>query len=84
MALVVKNTPVNAGDLRRGFDPWVREIPWRRAQQPTPYSRLENPLDKGAWWATVHEVAKSQIRLKRLTTHTPLSETTLSMSTELM
>jgi len=49
---------------RRGrqceFNPWVWKSPWRRAQQPTPYSRLENPLDKGAWWATVHEVAKSQ------------------------
>ena len=26
----------NAGDRRRGFRPWVRKIPWRRAQQPTP------------------------------------------------
>ena len=60
MALVVKNTPVNAGDLRRGFDPWVREIPWRRAQQPTPYSCLENPTDRGAWWATVHGVSRSR------------------------
>ena len=35
-ALLVKNTPANAGDTRHGFDPWVRKIPWRRAQQPTP------------------------------------------------
>ena len=34
---MVKNTPANAGDLRRcGFNPWVGKIPWRRAQQPTP------------------------------------------------
>ena len=31
--------------------------------QPTPISWLENPMDGGAWWATVHEVAKSQIWL---------------------
>ena len=37
MALVVKNPPVNAGDIRdEGFDPWVGKIPWRRAWQPTP------------------------------------------------
>ena len=28
---VVKNPPANAGDMRHGFDPWVRKIPWRRA-----------------------------------------------------
>ena len=32
----VKNPPANAGDMRCGFDPWVRKIPWRRAWQPTP------------------------------------------------
>ena len=44
---------------RRGFDPWVGKIPWRRAWQPTPDSCLENPLDRGAWQATVHGVADS-------------------------
>ena len=34
--LVVKNLPASAGAVRRGFDPWVRKIPWRRAWQPTP------------------------------------------------
>ena len=33
---------------------------------------LENPMDRGAWWATVHRVAKSDTRLKRLGTHTSL------------
>ena len=33
---MVKNPPANAGDIkRRGFDLWIRKIPWRRAQQPT-------------------------------------------------
>ena len=33
---MVKNPPVNAGDMRLGFHPWVRKIPWRRAWKPTP------------------------------------------------
>ena len=33
---MVKNPPANAGDKRRGFDPWVRKIPERRKWQPTP------------------------------------------------
>ena len=37
VALVVKNSPANVGDIKRcGFDPWVGKIPWRRAWQPTP------------------------------------------------
>ena len=35
VALVVKNPPVNAGDARCGFDPWVRKIPWHRKRLPT-------------------------------------------------
>ena len=54
VVLVVKNMPANAGDKKRGFDTWVRKIPWRRAWQLTPYSCLENSMDRGAWWATVH------------------------------
>ena len=37
VVLVVKNPPTNAGDIkRRGFDPWIRKIPWKKAWQPTP------------------------------------------------
>ena len=36
MVLMVKNLPASAGDMRHGFDPWVRKIPWRREWQPTP------------------------------------------------
>ena len=36
---------------------------------PLQYSCLENPMDRGAWWATVHRVTKSQIRLKQLSIH---------------
>jgi hypothetical protein len=34
------------------FDPWVGKIPWRKAWQPTPYSCLENPMDRGPWQAS--------------------------------
>ena len=55
---------------RRGFDdPWVKKIRWRRKWQYTPvFSRLGSPMDKGAWHATVHEVAKSQTWLNDQTT----------------
>ena len=36
VALVVNNSPINAGDMWHGFDPWGGKIPWRRAWQPTP------------------------------------------------
>ena len=49
------------------FDPWVGKIPRRRAWQSTPC--LENPMDGGARWATVHGVVKSRTRLKSLSTH---------------
>ena len=35
VALAVKNLPASAADMRRGLDPWVGKIPWRRAWQPT-------------------------------------------------
>ena len=40
------------------FNRWVRKILWRRKWQPTPYSCLENPMDRGAWWATVYGVTR--------------------------
>ena len=40
------------------FNPRVRKIPWRRSWQPLQYSCLEHPVDRGAWWATVHRVAE--------------------------
>ena len=67
---MIKNPPANPGDMRCGFDPWVGKIPWRRAWQPLQYSCLENPLDRGPWWAKVHRVSKSRTRLKRLSMHT--------------
>ena len=62
-----------AGQCRRlkrhRIDPWVGKIPWRRPWQPLQYSCLENPMERGAWWATVHRVAKSRTQLKQLSMH---------------
>ena len=57
--LVVKNLSANAGDLRDGvsISGWGR--PWKRIWEPTQDSCLENPMDRGAWWATVYRVTKS-------------------------
>ena len=51
---------------------WVRlgGFPGRGHGSPLQYSCLENPMDRGAWQATVHRVAKSQTRLKKLSMHT--------------
>ena len=43
---------------RRGFDPWVGKIPWRRVWQRTPVFLPENPMDRGAWWTTIHGVTE--------------------------
>ena len=75
VATVVKNPPANAGDIRDvGFDPWVRKIPWRSSWQSTPVFLLENPIDRGPYWATIHGVIKSWTLLKRLSTHTHLAQ----------
>ena len=43
---------------RHGFDPRARKIPKGGNSNPLHYPCLENPMDKGAWWATVHGVAR--------------------------
>ena len=65
VALVVKNPPANAGDVRdTGSIPGLGRSSGGGHGNPLQYSRLENPMDVGAWRATVHGVAKSQTRLK--------------------
>ena len=58
---VVKNLPTNAGDA--GFIPGSWRSPREGNGNPLWYSCLENPTDRGAWWATVHGATKSQTRL---------------------
>ena len=61
----VKASACNAGDL--GSIPGLGRSPGEGNGNPLQYSCLENPMDRGAWWATVHGVAKSRTRpTKRL------------------
>ena len=65
MVLVVKNAPDNSGYIRdAGVIPGSGKSPGEGNGNPTQYSCLENPMDRGAWWATVHGVAKCWTRLK--------------------
>ena len=59
---VEKNLPANAGDV--GLIPGSGRSPGEGNGNPLQYSCLENPMDRRAWWATVHGVTKSQTRLK--------------------
>ena len=73
VVLVVKNPPASAGDIRdTGSVPVSRRSPGRGNTNPFQYSCLENPMDKGAWQATVHRVAKSQTQLEGLSMHARL------------
>ena len=65
---VVKNPPANAGDV--GLTPGLGRSPGVGNGNPLQYSCLGNPMDRGAWWATVHSIAKSRTRLS---THTFLA-----------
>ena len=62
--------PANPGDVRdAGLIPGSGRSPRGGHGSPLQYSCLENPMDRGTWRTTVHQVAKSQTRLKRLSTH---------------
>ena len=67
---MVKKPTANAGDIRD-----VNSIPDPGRStgggngNPLQYSCLENPVDRGAWWATVHSIANSWTQLKRLSKH---------------
>ena len=69
VVLVVKNLPANVGDIRdMGSIPESGRSLGGEHGNPLQYSCLENPMDRGAWWAPARGVAKSQTRLKRLST----------------
>ena len=69
MVLVVKNRPANAGDIRdAGVIPGSGSSLGGGDGNLLQHSCLENPKDRGAWWATVLRVAKSQT-LKRRSMH---------------
>ena len=60
-----KASACNAGDL--GSIPGLGRSPGEGNGNPLQYSCLENPMDRGAWWATVHGIAKSRTRLSVFT-----------------
>ena len=67
---MIKNMPASAGDIRdAGLIPGSEDNPGEEHGNPPQYSCLENPMDRGARWATVHRVAKSPTPLKQLSTH---------------
>ena len=62
MVVVVKNPPANAGDIRdMGSILGLGRYTGGGHGNPLQYSYLENPMDRGAWWARVHRVATSRI-----------------------
>ena len=71
---VVKNPTANAGDTRdSGSVPGLGRSTGGRHLNPIQYSCLENSMDRGAWWSTVHRVAKNHIGLKQLSMYACLS-----------
>ena len=65
---MVKNLPANVGDIRdTGLIPKSGRSPGGWHGKPLQYSCLENSMDRGAWWARVHGIAKSQTWLSMQT-----------------
>ena len=76
MALVIKNMPTNAEDVRdRGLILGSGRSPEGGHGNPLQYSCLEDPMDRGAWQATGCGITKSQTRLKRQQTACTEKET---------
>ena len=59
VVLVVKNPPANARDIREVDSiPGLGRSPAGGHSNPLQYSCLENPMERGDWWATVHRVVR--------------------------
>ena len=57
---MVKNLPANAGDIRDSDSiAGSGKSPGEGHSNPFQYSCLENPMERGAWWTTIHGVAKN-------------------------
>ena len=70
VAVVVKNPPANAGDIRdTGSIPWLGRSLRRGQSNPLQCSCLENPIDREDWRVTIQRIAKSQTQLKRYGMH---------------
>ena len=67
--LLRKESACNAGDAEdAGSIPWSGRSPGEGNGYPLQYSCMENPMDRGAWWATVHGVAELDMT-EQLTVH---------------
>ena len=65
---MVKNLPANAGGITDvGLSPGLGRSPGRGHGNPLQYSHLDNLMDRGAWWAAVHEVAEGRTQLSDFT-----------------
>ena len=69
---MVKNPHTNAGDT--GSIPGLERPPGEGNGNPLQYSCLENPMDRGAWWATVRGVSRVRHNLMNKTNHHKVSE----------
>ena len=68
---VGKESTCSVGDTADACSiPGLGRSPGGGCGNPLKYSCLENPMDRGAWWATVHGVTKRRTGLKQLSTHT--------------
>ena len=69
VVLVVKNSPANTGDTRDvGSIPGLGRSPGGGHGNSLQYPCLQNPMDRGSWWAAIHTVTKSQTWLKQFST----------------
>ena len=69
---MIKNLPANAGDIKdEGSILGLGRSPVGGLGNPLQYSCMENPMDRGAWWAVVHRISKSWTQLKRLSMQLP-------------
>ena len=76
---MIKNPPAKAGDAgASGSISGSERSPGEGNGTPLQYSCLENPMDRGAWWATVPGVAKSRRRLNEHTAYQLFSRMWLS------
>ena len=81
---VVKNPPADAGDEKKlRFNLWGR-CPVRGNGNPLQHSCLENSMDRGTWWATVHGVSKSWTWLSISTPFLTVSTSLFSVSASLL
>ena len=78
---VEKESTCNAGDM--GSIPGLGRYPGEGNGNPLQYSCLENPVDRGAWWAVVHRVTQSRTRLKRLSSSSSSSSSWTQYCSEL-